>query len=1123
MFPTALRRATLAGSLLVCAAFAPGLADCAAAAALAPAPQLAADSSHPAQAAANAEHVALRDAIWRLDRLLRRHLDVASNGAPVALDDGAPKLKQLAEILDVLRHSGHRLGDNGRILVEKANALELLLREVEQRATADAVPSSLSPWRVAFASPTTIPPGLAATCTAALPVTDGQFVGAVLPAANGGAGEIWLRYTAAKSGVAVVNTAGSDFDTEIEVYGGCPSTGSRPTEHADDEIGLQARGSFHTTEGETSWIRIAGADGAFGSLLLELAGGLAGFQGVVTNEATGQPVDAASVRVWSATGSFMTSSDADADGGYLVGLPPGTYLMSTSNSVGLLDELDADLPCPGGAPLGCSPTAGTPISLAVASVPRAIDFRLAAGASVAGRVRDASTGAMLDDLYVEVYNQAGVQVAHSFTDAAGRFLISGLSTGVVYVTAGVSYGPYRREVYQNVGCTPTCDVTTGTPVQVTDGQTTPGVDFALEHVGGISGRLTRLATGDPVGFYAYVTIFNSRGEEVSSSYAYGTGEYSSGALDAGQYFATTQTFGAYLDELYDDLPCDPGCDPTAGTPISVTLGNVTTGIDFALRRMGTISGALTDAVTGDPLGSFFYSPARITVFNASGASLGERYTSFDGYMVTGLPAGTYYLKATHPDYRGEVYDDLPCPSSCDPTAGTPISVTIDTDTTGVDFALTPLGSIAGTLTDADSSAPILATVRVWSSTGQLVKETTTYGGTYKIPGLSNGNYFVTAMSADYAAELFDDIPCPGGPPAGCMPTSGTVVAATLGTTTTGIDFALRRRGRIAGTVKDAASLQPLSWSSVWVFNGSGRPVASAQTDFNGDYQVDALDAGNYFVVADAQANGYDAELYDGLPCANAACDPTIGTPVAVALAATTAGIDFMLSPSNVITGIVKSPWETPLPGADVELYDVSGMSRGNAYTDQQGRFALPAEPGTWYLVASGYSQYATQLYSGIACSNGCDVTTGTPIVLTEGVDTPNIDFTLSFASGITGRVTDAGHPLPGVAIDLWDAFNRQHLASAVTAGNGTYHFEPAPGTYLVSTDTGMGALEEIWNNVPCPLGPAYQGLCDLTAGTPIAVPSWEALVAGIDFDLDGVELFVNGFEPGASNWSGWTP
>src|SRR4029079_3176659 len=98
------------------------------------------------------------------------------------------------------------------------------------------------------------------------------------------------------------------------------------------------------------------------------------------------------------------------------------------------------------------------------------------------------------------------------------------------------------------------------------------------------------------------------------------------------------------------------------------------------------------------------------------------------------------------------------------------------------------------------------------------------------------------------------------------------------------------------------------WGRVWVYSSAGTQVASTVTDSGGHYVVPALVAGNYFVVAGADYyQDYDAEVFDDVPCPGMACNPTIGTPVPVALDTTTSGIDFDLSRSHAITGVVTGP------------------------------------------------------------------------------------------------------------------------------------------------------------------------------------------------------------------------
>lgn len=1120
MFPTALRRAAVVGALLIASAVSPAMAG--------GVPTTGAPGA-AAQDSSSSDHIALRDAIWRLERLLRRKLNATSRPETRQLPQAGTKTAELRDLVDVLRDSGRKqMTAAGRDLARKAGALMPLLREVESRERANGGTSSPTSLWQPRPSATVFDAGAGAICANAVAVGDGSYQAEVVRRADGISGEIWLRYTAKVGGMAVVSTAGSDFDTVVDWFDVCPGSGGTPRAHGDDEVGLQGRAVLRVAAGDTAWIRIQGWEQATGTATIQIEGGSAGISGTVTNEATAEPLVDRYVEIWNANGSYAGYDYTAGDGSYLIlGLSPGTYYATTEGDYyypdGFLDELYDDIPCAGGPPTGCSPTTGSPIPVQNGAVHTGIDFALGRGASVAGRVRDAATGAALPYADVTVYGANGGLVGATETDQAGRYLVSGLAGGTAFAIAGDSYNTeYRRELYQDITCMSGCTVTNGTPIPVADGQTTPGVDFFLERFGAVAGTVTQLADGAPI-TYGRVDILDAQGFQRSYGYTNAAGQYLAGGLIAGTYYATTQTWDGYLDELYDDVPCEPSCNLASGTAFSVAFDHTTSGIDFALRKMGSISGHLTDAVTGDPLSDYSY----VEIYNAAGNYVAYAYSYNSSYSATGLPAGTYYVRASHYYYRSELYDDIPCLVTCDPTTGTPVSVVLDADTSGIDFALTPLGSIAGTVTDASTSAPAGGVeVEVWDTSGNFVSYTySSDTGAYQVYGLVPGNYFVVAESYNFIDELYNNIPCPGGAPTGCNPASGTSVAVSLGAATTGIDFALVRKGGIAGTVRDAVTSAPLPSSYVWIYDSSGTPVTSTYSSNNGTYQVTGLDAGNYFAVADSYPynnNQYDAELYNNLPCPSGSCNPTAGTPIPVTLGAVTTAIDFALSQSGVITGLVTDTSGTPRPYLSIYLYDASGQYRNYAYTDTEGRYQLPTEPGTWYLLVPGGSQFVGQLYSGIRCIGSCDVTTGTPVVVTTGNTTAHIDFVLSYAHGIDGRVTDHGHPLPGVAIDLWDVAG-EHVGSTVTGPEGGYHFEPDPGTYYVSTDSGMGAIEEVWNNVPCPLGPAYQGLCDPTTGTPIVLASWDSVASSIDFDLDHVRLFVNGFEPGTSGWSAWTP
>jgi hypothetical protein len=308
-------------------------------------------------------------------------------------------------------------------LARKADALRPLLREVERLEAGGSIRKPASPWRSGTPG-NRLDIAAAGTCGTAVAIGSGHFH-ATLGLRGASPTDLWLRFTANSGGISVVSTAGSSFDTTVEVYGACPDAAGRVLGRGDDELGLQARAAFPVEAGETSWIRIRGWEGATGRVAISLDSGVAGIAGTVTNETTGQPL----------------SRYVEATQGY--------YYFD-----GLLDELYDGRPCAGGASQGCDPTTGTPITLAAGVIVNSVDFALGRGASVAGRVRDTVTGLGLGGSAVRLYGGNGNEIGEATTDAAGRYTVTGLGGGPVFAVAGGFSSDYAPELYQDLPCRP---------------------------------------------------------------------------------------------------------------------------------------------------------------------------------------------------------------------------------------------------------------------------------------------------------------------------------------------------------------------------------------------------------------------------------------------------------------------------------------------------------------------------------------------------------------------------------------------------------------------------------------------------------------------------------------------
>ena len=75
------------------------------------------------------------------------------------------------------------------------------------------------------------------------------------------------------------------------------------------------------------------------------------------------------------------------------------------------------------------------------------------------------------------------------------------------------------------------------------------------------------------------------------------------------------------------------------------------------------------------------SGVEVIVFDETGYAVGADTTDSVGiFTVWSLHPGTYFVATDDRDYSNEIYNDLPCPSGCDPTVGTPVAVAEATTT-----------------------------------------------------------------------------------------------------------------------------------------------------------------------------------------------------------------------------------------------------------------------------------------------------------------------------------------------------------------------------------------------------------------------------------------------------------
>ena len=674
--------------------------------------------------------------------------------------------------------------------------------------------------------------------------------------------------------------------------------------------------------------------------------------GRVTAAATGAAIADAELVAERIVDGFLTTvatTTSGPTGHYqFAALVPGDYFVRTQATALLVDEVWPGIACD----QVCDPqSTGTTLAVAVGQSVEDVDFVLDAGGRIEGTVRLADgvtpvPGAQVESFALGPFGTFGL--GEVVADANGAWTVDGLESLNYKIRA--SAPGLVAEVYPNAVCSMSCDVlNAGSPIAVTAGATTSGIDVALAAGIAVSGTVTDLAAVPLAG--VSVGVHKSPGGGSVQAFTDANGAWSTPeGLLPGTYFARTAS--VYLDELWNDLPCEPFCTVTSGTPIVVGASPVT-GIDFALGRLGAIAGTVVESGTGLPLANV------AVVARAVGAPFpASAITASDGsYRIGGLAPESYLVAAVDGVHVGEIYDDagtcydlLSCSPSLPPTL---VDVVGTGEVAGIDFELDPGGVLSGVVVAAATQAPVTtATISIYRLDGS--HETNAFAnssGQFRVAALPAGqSYRVVADPSGGAAllgEVWEEQPCV---PGSCDPSAGTPVPVALNAPaclTFTLDGAPNPEGAgISGHVAGVAGA--LAGVQVSIHDAAGAPAGTVLTDASGNYlTTGALDLqpGTYFVRASG-ALGYVDELFDDLPCV--ACNPTTGTPVVLTAGATTSGIDFDL----VLLGSPPLPLiflEDCKPAGCVYFRSNFENSRANRSTilDQNtatlSPFALPPE------------------------------------------------------------------------------------------------------------------------------------------------------------------------------------
>ncbi len=259
-------------------------------------------------------------------------------------------------------------------------------------------------------------------------------------------------------------------------YVGAGATGSYIGEIYDGGSGLPCRKlDCDPTEGAPVTVPNGGAVTGI-DLELELGGAIDG-----TIVKPGFLPFGTGVQVYD-TGGVLVASNAFPDGiggGFPVEqVPAGNYtVVAGGGSPFFVPELydgGSGIPC-----VNCDPTLGQVVGVTAGATTGGVDFELAVGAGVSGRLRRLGTDLIPDASGVSIFDAAGDFVASATASLYG-YELTGLVPGSYTVVANSDSPSIVEDLYISGPCGLLCEPQSGDQVLVSGTEITTGIDFDLE-------------------------------------------------------------------------------------------------------------------------------------------------------------------------------------------------------------------------------------------------------------------------------------------------------------------------------------------------------------------------------------------------------------------------------------------------------------------------------------------------------------------------------------------------------------------------------------------------------------------------------------------------------------------
>jgi hypothetical protein len=270
-------------------------------------------------------------------------------------------------------------------------------------------------------------------------------------------------------------------------------------------------------------------------------------------------------------------------------------------------------------------------------------------------------------------------------------------------------------------------------------------------------------------------------------------------------------------------------------------------------------------------------------------------------------------------------------------------------------------------------------------------------------------------------------------------------------------------GSISGRVISDPDGKGIQGAQVGVYNKRWKPLYKKHTDSSGNYTVEGLPTGSYYLHT-INDKGYIDKFYDNLPVPGTTWPPEGATPVSVKKGSNTPNINFRLPKGGSISGrVTRDSDGDPVKDVTVGVYTPDWNLFKEVKTDVSGSYTAPGLPSGGYFVKVSNNQgYIEEYYDDVTVEDRAALVT-----VKQGIATPGVNFGLSPGGSISGRVIRDldGAGIEGVEVKIYDT-TWKLIRSAHTRSSGDYRIDGlSGGDYYASTRNAWNYVDMFYDNV----------------------------------------------------------